>query len=68
MIVLRFEKFLTLWSYSGVPIYFNNKLVTKRTLCWWWPLNWLFLLWALPVAAYRFVTATLTAPGADDVR
>lgn len=55
MIVLRFQKYGTLWSYNGIPVYVGNKLVTKRRMCWWWPVNWVALLIVAPVIAWRVV-------------
>lgn len=55
MIVLRFEKYGTLWRYHGIPVYIGGKCITPRSICWWWPVNWLAVLSLIPLAIWRLV-------------
>lgn len=53
MMVLRFEKYLTLFSYNGIPVYVGDKCITRRSMVWWWPINWLAVVVGTPVALWR---------------
>lgn len=53
MITLGFGKFLTLWRYNGIPVCIGSKLITPRRLVWWWPVNWVAVVVALPVAIWN---------------
>jgi len=51
----KFEKYGALMKYNGIPVYIGNKCITERTFAWWWPLNWILILIALPIAFWRAV-------------
>jgi hypothetical protein len=57
--MLKFQKFGTLWWYNGLPVYAGGRLLTRRHLCWWWPVNWIAVPLALVVAIGSIATARL---------
>ena len=44
----KFERYGTLWWYKGLPIYAGGKLITKKRMVLWWPLNWVFVIVVFP--------------------
>lgn len=53
MIVLRFHRFGTLWSYNGIPLYIGGKCITNSRMAWWWPVNWIAVACFLPYALFK---------------
>lgn len=55
MIVLKWQKYGSLWSYSGIPVYIGGRLITKSRMVWWWPWNWVVIAAALPFVVWRML-------------
>ncbi|HCF6453579.1 TPA: hypothetical protein NII34_002893 [Pseudomonas aeruginosa] len=53
MMVLKSEKYLTLFSYKGMPVYVGDQCITRRTMVWWWPINWIAVFIGAPIIIWR---------------
>lgn len=43
----KFERYGILMWYNGIPIYAGPHLITKRKVVWWWPINWLAVMYVI---------------------
>lgn len=51
----RFEKYGSLWKYNGIPMYAGSLCISPRKMVWWFPWNWILVLFALPLAVCRAI-------------
>lgn len=52
--IYEFGRYGTLLRRNGLPIYVGDELICGRArFVWWWPVNWLVVLCALPVIVWN---------------
>jgi len=52
--IYQFGKVGTLFKYKGISVFIGGKRTTDLPkLAWWWPINWILTIVALPLILYK---------------
>lgn len=46
---------LLLVKHNGLPLYAGDRLISKWSIVWWWPPNWVWLLIRIPLGVYDYL-------------
>lgn len=41
-------------KHNGLPLYVGDRLISKYSIVWWWPPNWVWLAYAIPFGLYDY--------------